>query len=275
MTISWDGRGPRDSNGAVPAAIPECAGRAGHGPKLAPDRAPISARTVGSTSAAVGGCCHFVWPRLPSPEGQGGDVIATKGSAKQKGDAAARIAAEGAGASVEQIRDILFGAQMRDYEGRFAALESRVSADLAKLREETRSRLDGLEEHVRREIDRLGDRLASESREREETDGRIERQGREASDALGRRLSDLSDRAADDARALGERILERTKALEDAIGEAREGLTARVEGEAAALRDAKADRIDLAEMLTDMAARLSGSGRDVDEVPGPDGGGED
>ena len=49
------------------------------------------------------------------------------------------------GANVDKIRDILFGAQMRDYDKRFARLEDRLMKDADALREEMRKRLDALE----------------------------------------------------------------------------------------------------------------------------------
>ena len=44
--------------------------------------------------------------------------------------------AEQTGASVDKIRDILFGSQMRDYDKRFTRLEERLSQDAITLREE-------------------------------------------------------------------------------------------------------------------------------------------
>ena len=38
--------------------------------------------------------------------------------------------------NVEQIRDILFGGQMRDYERRFQELDARIAAELSRLRDE-------------------------------------------------------------------------------------------------------------------------------------------
>jgi hypothetical protein len=46
------------------------------------------------------------------------------------------------GTSVEQIRDIIFGAQMRDYEARFAELGKRLQDSIDTLRQEMEKRFD-------------------------------------------------------------------------------------------------------------------------------------
>jgi hypothetical protein len=53
--------------------------------------------------------------------------------AKKKPESAGQAAP---GASVEQIRDIIFGAQMRDYDSRFELLGKRLQDSLDALRQE-------------------------------------------------------------------------------------------------------------------------------------------
>ena len=70
------------------------------------------------------------------------------------------------GGNIDQIRDIIFGAQMRDYDRRFAQLEERLLKDSADLREELRQRYASLEEYIRREMDTLNERISGEQRGR-------------------------------------------------------------------------------------------------------------
>ncbi|HID35882.1 MAG TPA: hypothetical protein EYP39_00670, partial [Ghiorsea sp.] len=51
--------------------------------------------------------------------------------------------------NVDQIRDIIFGSQMRDYEQRFVRLEERVLNEADALRSETNNRLDALETYIK------------------------------------------------------------------------------------------------------------------------------
>ncbi|MEL7238087.1 MAG: hypothetical protein AAGK78_04430, partial [Planctomycetota bacterium] len=78
---------------------------------------------------------------------------ATRKAVKRSVPAKAKAAANGqagktgdGGESLEKVRDILFGSQQRDNEERFGLLEDQIAADLQALRDDTRKRLDSLEE---------------------------------------------------------------------------------------------------------------------------------
>jgi hypothetical protein len=75
--------------------------------------------------------------------------------------AAAPPESSGAG-NVEQIRDILFGAQMRDYEHRFSNLEARLTQEAAMLRDDIRARFDALELAMRQQFNALSESLGVE-----------------------------------------------------------------------------------------------------------------
>src|SRR5438445_469176 len=72
----------------------------------------------------------------------------------------------GGGENLEKVRDILFGAQMRDQDRRFGRLEERLAKDLADVREETKARLESLEAYLKKEVQSLVDRLKNESSQR-------------------------------------------------------------------------------------------------------------
>ena len=50
----------------------------------------------------------------------------------------------GGAASIDKVRDILFGGQMRDYERRFIKLEERLLQETSELKDEVRKRLAAL-----------------------------------------------------------------------------------------------------------------------------------
>jgi hypothetical protein len=64
--------------------------------------------------------------------------------------------------NVEQIRDILFGVQMRDYERRFSNLEARLTQEAAMLRDDIRARFDALEVQMRQQFNALSESLGNE-----------------------------------------------------------------------------------------------------------------
>jgi predicted transcriptional regulator len=143
-------------------------------------------------------------------------------------------ASEAAG-SVDKIRDILFGVQMRDYDKRFAGVEERLSRELAALKDETTRRFDALQASMREALDNIGQRLTTEQETRTNT---VQALGHD----LGRQLSDQ-----------GQQI---TSELVRRFDE----LSASLERQAGALRHEKTDRATLAALLTEMAQRLN-SGR--------------
>ncbi len=71
------------------------------------------------------------------------------------------------GASIDKVRDILFGVQMRDYDKRFARLEERLVKETTELKDDVKKRLASLEQFMKQEFESLGDRLSSEHAGRE------------------------------------------------------------------------------------------------------------
>lgn len=68
--------------------------------------------------------------------------------------------------NVDQIREILFGGHMRDYEQRFADLEGRMSQTIDTLSREFEKRLERAIAQFRRDIEKLTDQVRAERKER-------------------------------------------------------------------------------------------------------------
>ena len=64
------------------------------------------------------------------------------------------LAAEQTAGSVDKIRDILFGTQIKSYEARFARLEESIARDLAEMKDAASRRFETLESFVRRKLTR-------------------------------------------------------------------------------------------------------------------------
>ncbi|MBT5829392.1 MAG: hypothetical protein HOH77_04270, partial [Candidatus Latescibacteria bacterium] len=65
-----------------------------------------------------------------------------------------------------QVRDILFGSQMRDYDKRFARVEERIVSDIQSLKDDVRNQFESLETFVNKEVESLIDRLKDEQADR-------------------------------------------------------------------------------------------------------------
>ena len=73
----------------------------------------------------------------------------------------------GAGAPMEQVREILFGAQLKDMEVRFKRQEERFAQEISDIRDSFKKRLDSLENFMKSEVSGLLERLRRENEERE------------------------------------------------------------------------------------------------------------
>lgn len=161
------------------------------------------------------------------------------------------------GSNIDQIRDIIFGTQMKDYDRRFAQLEERLLKDSADLREELSRRYATLEEFIRREIDALGDRLLAEQRSRtaslQELGGAVEQLNRNTE----RRMTELGEESARGQRELRADLSRQTVSLTEDIQRRSTELSGSLKRESDELHTRKVDRAALGAMFADVAARLA------------------
>ena len=125
------------------------------------------------------------------------------------------------GESVDQIRNIIFGAQMEAYENRFSSLEERMLNELALQREESSRRFDAVREE-----------LATERKQRTEEAGR--------------------DRLAQE-----HQLDQEVQALNTDIQKRHDELLKLLNKHVDRVANDKANRRDLARLLTKMAEQLS------------------
>src|SRR5271166_3848750 len=168
------------------------------------------------------------------------------------------------GGNIDKIRDILFGANMRDYEARFARLEESLMKEAAELRESTRRRFETLENHVKKEIDSLQARLRTERDERSEASSQHSRELKEAGDSLSKKIRDLDDHGASVASDLRQEILNHSHNLMDELRARHEEISSLLERRFHELHYSKTDRAALASLLTEVAMRLN----DEFRIPG-------
>lgn len=155
-------------------------------------------------------------------------------------------------ANVGKIRDILFGGQMREYEGRFAKIEQRLFDELSQLREELTGRVSHIEHDLRQESRKLGEANLRERSERlEALHAQDLGMARLGEDLLSRvsALDRLTTQSLDNLRQqIEDTLTQRFVEMADQM----QSIEQRVDG-------AKTGRQELAGMLADIAARLNAS----------------
>lgn len=159
--------------------------------------------------------------------------------------------------NVDQIRDILFGGQMRDYERRFEELEERLKRDADRMRAEMSKRFDGVEAMLKDQADRS---LSLHKRLETELKSSVESLS-SAQDKLGKALRAEAIEADEknDAQqsALRERLHKLANETADSMRQTHDQLSATIERAAANLRDEKVARDELAGFFSEMALRLT------------------
>ena len=162
------------------------------------------------------------------------------------------------GASVDKIRDILFGPQIKNYEARFVRLEETLARENGQIKDMMARRFESLETYIKKETEALASRLKAEREERNETAKEIARDLKSAADALTKKINELDNKTADAQSELRKDMLAETRKLMDELRKRSDDLTALLERRANELRADKADRSLIAALFADMAMQISG-----------------
>ena len=160
--------------------------------------------------------------------------------------------------NVDRIRDILFGSQMRDYDGRFQRLEERLAYDAAATRADLQQRLEALEAFMKGEVESMTNRLRAENAERNQALGKLAQDLAETARGLDLKINNLDQQAAKDIRDLREQLLAQSKKLGDEMRERHEQMKSSLAQEAQQIRGAMTGREALSDMLSELSLRLKG-----------------
>ena len=163
--------------------------------------------------------------------------------------------------SLDKVRDILFGGQMRAVEARFQGLEERVMREQARMRADVSKQFADVDANVKRESQALGERLAAERTKRTEELKELSSELKEILRSLEKRqvkLEEITGRADAEIR---DNILQQSRAITAEIERLTQRVTADLNREVTALRSDKADVSAIASAFSDMATRLAGEPR--------------
>ena len=100
--------------------------------------------------------------------------------------------------NVDRIRNILFGSQMRDYDGRFQKLEERLAREASELRSELQRQLQALEAFMKGEAESMANRVKGEQSERAQAIQQLAREMGETVRGIELKISNLDGQAAKD-----------------------------------------------------------------------------
>lgn len=182
-------------------------------------------------------------------------------NAAKKGSAASNGPAPDASPeSLDQVRDILFGGQMRMVDSRLQGLESRLQQEQTALRTEFSRAIGDLDDAMKKGLAQLNDKLASERAKRVEDLKALVSDMRESLKNVDRRHQGLEEATAQADAELRDHLVKQGTALSADLARTADRLTNQVESIAARLQAEKLDTAALASGLTDLAQRLTGNG---------------
>lgn len=141
--------------------------------------------------------------------------------------------------SIDKIRDIIFGNQMRDYDTRFEDLEKYLKNEIKQLNDEAVQRYESLERLIVTEVKALGDRLLQEQKARLSQVEKLEHSQNKEAEELQQLVHTEIDSLSME---MQKRYTEQNGNLAREVG---------------SLRRDKIERIAFAELLEEMARRLS------------------
>ena len=172
-------------------------------------------------------------------------------------------------AAMEQVRELLFGAQLKDMENRLQRQEERFQREISDARDSLKTRLESLENFMKSETASLLHRVKEEQAERESA---LKSEQRERSEALAQTAKDLAalseslerkiakvsgvlDATERELRAL---LLMETNSLSAKIDEKYSEALGVLSRTASQIRDDMVHRSALSGMFTEVAVKLSG-----------------
>ncbi|RCJ24485.1 hypothetical protein A6S26_18085 [Nostoc sp. ATCC 43529] len=159
--------------------------------------------------------------------------------------------------SLDKVREILVGNQIRDVEKRFIRLEERLMQEFTNVRDESKKRLDALENYVKQEVDSLTQRLKNEQKERDIQLKALAEENKNVSLNLENKLTQFDEQTTKSQRELHDQILNQSKSLQDDIQKKSQEILVLLEREVQQLRRDKTDRSNLAAMFAELAVKLN------------------
>jgi predicted nuclease of restriction endonuclease-like RecB superfamily len=161
--------------------------------------------------------------------------------------------------NIDQIRDIIFGAQMREYDARLEQMRS----DMGKHQQEVGDRLDHLKTNLTSEIksgfESLEKKLKTFNTNHAEEAADLRQQIERLNRKLSSSVEDLDTALEDKTKAIKTELTEVRDQYQGEILMLRDMILAELEDRSQQLQAGKVSRFDMAEALFEMGLRLQGS----------------
>lgn len=161
--------------------------------------------------------------------------------------------------NIDQIRDIIFGPQLREYDNRFEKIESEISL----LQQEMRDRIDQVKTVVSTELrsafDSLEKKLRSISLSYQEEISDLRQQVDRVNKKFTNAVEALDQNVDNQTSSLRQELTESRTKLQEDVRTLRSQVFEELERRLSSMRDTKVSKDDVAEILFEMGMRLKGN----------------
>lgn len=165
--------------------------------------------------------------------------------------------------SLDQVRDILFGGQMRMVDARLQGLEARLQQEQASLRAEFSRDIAEVDETMKKGIAQLTDGLAAERAKRADDLKALSADMKELVKNLERRHQSLEEAASQADAELRDHLVRQSAAQSADLARTADRLAKDFDLVATRLQGEKLDTSAIASGLTDLVSRLTGTSTDA------------
>jgi len=165
--------------------------------------------------------------------------------------------AEATPESLDKVRDILFGGQMRAVDSRLRSLEERIAQEQQTMRSEFNRQLAELDAQMKRDVAALGEKIAAERTKRSEDLKSLAAELKDAIRALEKRHARLEESSMGADAELRESLLIHSKSVATEQEKLSQKFTSDLTKTAQELRHDKLNISSLAVMFSDMSAKLA------------------
>lgn len=160
---------------------------------------------------------------------------------------------------MDQIRELMFGGVVRDFERRLKELTERLESDVARISEDYQKRIAALESRLDPQIERLQGQLRQEVAARTGALDDVDTRFNQALRTQRGELNAVLQRHEDDAAAAEARTREALAQLEEQIKLAIQGVKDNLSSARTQLAGEKLAREDLADLMAELSLRLRGT----------------
>lgn len=168
--------------------------------------------------------------------------------------------------NIDQIRNLLFGKQIEEYEQRFKSCDRRLDkleSELASFQSEMRDRLTQLQESLSSEIrsglDSLEKKLKYLSLTTHEETSKLQQAVNLTNQKLSQGVESLDRKVNHQANFLKNEMTQTREKLEGEFQSLKTQIFAELEKGTSELKDSKVSRVDLAEVLFELCLKIQGT----------------